>query len=121
MTRALLLSLALLVAAEDVPAATDGDSIRLGAESIRIVGLDTPELGRPGCMSEYHAALRARDRLAELLAGGVVIHRRGRDLYGRTLAVVRDLAGRDLAEVLIAEGLARPYTGRTRRSPWCDE
>jgi endonuclease YncB( thermonuclease family) len=42
----------------------------------------------------------------------------GQDRYGRTLAVV--LAdGRDVAEVLIGEGLAREYHGG-RREGWCE-
>ena len=45
---------------------------------------------------------------------------RGRDRYGRTLAIVRDRAGRDLARIMIAEGLARPYDGRGRRLGWCE-
>jgi endonuclease YncB( thermonuclease family) len=34
------------------------------------------------------------------------------------LAVVRDARGRDVAGILIGEGLARPYHGG-RRSGWC--
>ena len=120
MTRALLVALALLLAA---PArgqvVVDGDTFRIGAESIRIMNIDAPEISSPGCASEYATAIRARDRLAELLRPGVVVLRRGRDFYGRTLAVVLDLDGGDIGARLVAEGLARLWDGRRR--PWCFE
>jgi endonuclease YncB( thermonuclease family) len=118
------LAVALLVAfplaGQPLPQAVDGDTFRLDGQAIRIVGLDAPEM-HARCEAEYLGAVRARARLAELLQGGVVITRRGTDLYGRTLAIVRDLEGRDVAQVMIAEGLARSYDGRTRRQTWCDE
>jgi micrococcal nuclease len=120
-TRAALLALLLLATpAAAQPQVVDGDTFRLDGEAFRIVGLDAPEM-HARCAAEYLGAVRARARMAELLAAGVVITRRGADRYGRTLAIVRDLDGRDVAQVMIAEGLARPYDGRTRRQPWCDE
>lgn len=96
----------------------DGDTIAVSGTTIRIMGLDAPEMhGR--CAAEIRLARRAKDRLGELLAGGADIARHGRDRYGRTLAVVRDARGRDVAHVLISEGLARPYNGRGRRQGWC--
>lgn len=96
----------------------DGDTISVRGESIRIVGLDAPEIhGR--CPRETTIARRARDRMAQLVAGGVLLERHGRDRYGRTLAIVRDRAGRDVAQILIRERLARPYYGRGRRQGWC--
>jgi len=99
-------------------AAVDGDTLRCGAERVRIVGLDAPEMqGR--CARERRLAVAARDRLQVLVRGGAEIRRQPRpDRYGRTLAVVRDRDGRDVAAVLIAEGLARPH-GRGRRASWC--
>lgn len=96
----------------------DGDTLRCGAERVRVVGLDAPELhGR--CPREIRQARAAKDRLAELVAGGVTLRTRGRDRYRRLLAVVRDRQGRDVAAVMIREGLARPYDGRGRRAGWC--
>lgn len=40
-----------------------------------------------------------------------------RNRYGRLLATIR-VDGRDVGEVLVAEGLARPWGGR--RASWCD-
>lgn len=97
----------------------DGDTIRLGQERIRIVGPDTPELGhRAQCESEAIAAERAKQALiAEIERGNVALHRQGTDRYGRTLARVT-VDGRDVADTLIAQGLARPYGGG-RREGWC--
>lgn len=97
----------------------DGDTIRLGQERIRIVGLDTPELGhRAECEFEAVAAEQAKQALiAEIARGNVELHRQGTDRYGRTLARVT-VDGRDVADTLIAQGLARPYAGG-RRESWC--
>jgi endonuclease YncB( thermonuclease family) len=98
--------------------AVDGDTLRCGAERVRIVGLDTPEMqGR--CAAESRLARRAQERLAALSAEGVALEAKGRDRYDRLLAVVRDRDGRDLAAILIREGLARPYDGRGPRASWC--
>ncbi len=96
----------------------DGDTIQLRGRTVRIIGLDAPEIhGR--CPEETRLAIAARDRLAELLAEGFTMRSRGRDRYGRTLGVVTDAAGRDVADTLIGEGLARAYDGRGRRAGWC--
>lgn len=123
MIRRLALAAALVIAAGAAQAqrgveVMDGDTIRVGGQVVRIVGLDAPEL-RGACPREQLLAERARDRLAQLLAGGVTVQPRGVDRYRRVLAVVRDRAGRDVAEVLIAEGLARAYDGRGARPGWC--
>ncbi|WP_408015543.1 thermonuclease family protein [Rhodovarius lipocyclicus] len=97
--------------------AVDGDTLRVGRERVRIVGLDTPEM-RGQCPRERAMARQARDRMAQLVAGGVRLSPSGRDRYGRMLAVVRDSRGRDVAQVMIREGLPRPYEGG-RRAGWC--
>lgn len=99
--------------------ATDGDTLRCGAERIRIRGLDAPEM-RGRCPTEIRAARAAQARLAQLIASGIVLERHGRDRYRRTLAVVRDLQGRELAVILVREGFARAYDGRSRRRGWCN-
>jgi len=98
----------------------DGDTVRLGDERIRIIGLDAPEL-HGKCREERRLAIRARDRLAELLAtDDVEILRSARpDKYRRTLAIIR-ADGLDVAAVLIYEKLARPYRGERRQS-WCGQ
>lgn len=75
--------------------AVDGDTLRCGAERIRLLGIDAPEL--PGhCRSGRRCApgdpFASTARLAAGLVGPLRIARAGRDHYGRTLALV---AGRD--------------------------
>lgn len=101
-----------------VPRVIDGDTFDYGGERIRIADIDTPEL-RGRCEEEKRLARAATVRLGDLLAEGPFeLHRLGRDedRYGRKLRiVVRD--GRSLGDALVAEGLARTWTGR--REPWC--
>ncbi|ESR22731.1 thermonuclease family protein [Lutibaculum baratangense] len=96
----------------------DGDTFRLGPEKIRIADIDTPELNG-ACPRERQLAVQARDRLQVLLGEGPFELKRGArdtDRYGRSLrTVTRD--GRSLGAVLVAEGLAREWTGRRRG--WC--
>ena len=98
--------------------AVDGDTLAIGTERVRVIGLDAPEL-HGQCPIEIALAREARDRRAMLVRRGVRLSPRGRDRYGRLLAVVLDAQGRGVAAVMIAEGLARPYDGRSRRQGWC--
>ncbi len=105
---------------------TDGDSVvatvPLGAAAtirIRVQGLDAPEL-QGACAWETQKAAAAKARLEQLTARGVrIVTQLDTDVYGRLLAKLYDRQGRDVAEVLIAEGLARPMGPRDRRQPWC--
>ena len=98
--------------------AIDGDTLACGRERVRIMGLDTPEM-RGQCPAEIRAARAAKNRLAGLIAAGVILEPNGRDRYRRLLAIVRDRRGRDVAQILIRERHARPYDGRGRRRGWC--
>lgn len=98
----------------------DGDTIWMDGQNIRLLGIDAPETHEWRCLEEKALGERATRRLIALVNSGAVgAHREGRDrdAYGRALRVVT-VDGRDVGDVLIAEGLARPY-GRGRRS-WCD-
>ena len=80
--------------------AIDGDSVRVGRTTVRLLGIDTPEYGRCG----YRAATQAT---RNLIADGVRIrHVMGTDKYGRTLAYLRTADGRDVGKVLLRRGLA---------------
>ncbi len=98
----------------------DGDTFDLGATRIRIADIDTPEV-RGACRYEIELAARATARMRGLLGeGDFELHPladgRDEDRYGRKLRIVtRD--GRSLGDILVAEGLARTWTGR--REPWC--
>ena len=97
---------------------TDGDTVRIGQERIRILNIDTPEMGRLAeCDAERMLALVAKDRLTEILASGPIqIQRDGTDQYGRTLATMR-VAGSDVGELLIDAHVAVRWAGR--RHDWC--
>lgn len=87
----------------------DGDTFYAGDETVRLRGVDAPELGAPGA----DAAAR---RLRELLRQGpVTIVPRAEDVYGRTVADVY-VGGQAVAAVLAAEGLVsvRPWHRRRR-------
>jgi endonuclease YncB( thermonuclease family) len=59
--------------------AIDGDTLRCGRERVRVDGVHAPELSEPG-------GQQARQRLQRRIQSGeVVIQRKGRDRYGRTL------------------------------------
>lgn len=98
----------------------DGDTIHYDGVTIRIEGIDTPETHRAKCDAEKALGKRATQRLLELVNQGpfeiVQKGRRDTDKYGRKLrALERD--GRAFGDILIAEGLARPWEGRQRS--WC--
>lgn len=93
----------------------DGDTFWINGEKVRIADIDAPEMAGK-CPFERDLALTARDRLAELLDAPFSLERRGKDQYGRTLAVVI-VTGRSVGKQLVGEGLARTWTGR--REPWC--
>lgn len=97
----------------------DGDTFDYAGTRVRVADIDTPEL-RGRCAFEIQLAARATRRMGALLAAGPFelhpIPGRDEDRYGRKLRVVtRD--GRSLGDRLVAEGLARTWTGR--REPWC--
>lgn len=89
----------------------DGDTLRLDDDrKIRLIGVDTPELGRDGEPGEPYAR-RALQRLRQLIEhGGQGVRLRlgtmQKDRYGRYLAHVYLPDGRDTAELLLREGLA---------------
>ena len=91
--------------------------------SVRIRGFDAPEL-KGKCAEEMKAAQDATDMLRDILnSGPVTLHDIGPDKYfGRVVASVRvklkDGIETDVAEMMIAAGMGRPYNGGARGS-WC--
>lgn len=80
--------------------AIDGDTVRVGQRTVRLLGIDTPERFRCGYSG-------ARAKMASLIAGGVKLRNRsGKDRYGRTLAYLRTRDGRDVGAVMIRSGWA---------------
>jgi endonuclease YncB( thermonuclease family) len=96
----------------------DADTIEAQGQRIRIVNIDTPEVGAGArCAAERRLGVRATQRTHALIqaAARVETHPTGRtDAYGRTIAYV-SIDGRDLGETLIAE--ASPGLGAADASP----
>jgi endonuclease YncB( thermonuclease family) len=98
----------------------DGDTFKLGDRTIRITGIDAPELAQPKCPAEAALARRAADRLLVLLNEGqfeMIAHRlQMQDRHGRYLMVPRR-NGKSIGRRLMDEGLAHRYTGF--KVSWC--
>lgn len=101
-----------LIAAAPVTNIVDGDSFVLGAERVRLWGVDAPE-GRQVCQDvrgrDYRCGDMARDRLKGLVGGRPIDCReRDRDGYGRMVAQCR-VGGVDLGEAMVRAGWAVEY------------
>lgn len=95
----------------------DGDTFYLAGRKVRIADIDAPETHPSRCPAEAALGARATGRLLSLLnAGPFELRGSGRDRYGRDLRTLTR-GGRSLGGILVAEGLARPWTGH--RLPWC--
>lgn len=95
----------------------DGDTFWMGGRKIRIADIDTPETHPPRCAEEARLGEAATMRLQVLLnAGPITLSGSEEDRYGRQLRIV-ERGGSSLGQVLVDEGLARPWEGRRRG--WC--
>jgi len=87
----------------------------------RLENIDTPETGsRARCGAERQLGDQATRQARTFItnARSLDVRRTGRvDRYDRIIAFIQ-IDGRDLGEMMIAEGLARPWRGR--REAWCD-
>ena len=82
-----------------------------------MAGVDTPEI-RGECQAEKDLALRARDFVRAMVGPRVQLTDVRPGKYaGRVTADVW-VDGQNLADLLIAENLGRPYHGGQRRA-WC--
>jgi micrococcal nuclease len=101
----------------------DGDTLHLTCDGVRhkvrLLGFDTPEVFHPLCAAEARAGEAATRQLEALAASGPVtgVRFQGHDRYGRDLARV-EIAGQDVAAVMLGSGLARAYQGG-RHPDWC--
>ncbi|BDV01177.1 nuclease [Thermodesulfomicrobium sp. WS] len=88
-----------------VRAAVDGDTLVLASgQTVRLAGIDAPELGHDGQPAQYYAA-QSRAELQRLVDGQMVrLQVLGRDRYGRMLAVVFGRDGAMLNERMVALG-----------------
>ncbi|VVP38668.1 MULTISPECIES: thermonuclease family protein [Pseudomonas] len=98
------------LASATVQRVVDGDTLRLSdGRNVRMIGLNTPELGKKG-RSDEPFAVTARKRLEALVAasdGRVSLQpgKESKDRYGRMLAHVYGADGASLEAQMLAEGL----------------
>lgn len=98
----------------------DGETVRLGDRTIRITGIDAPDLAAPKCAAEGALAKKSADRLLSLLNAGpfdMVAHRlQMLDRHGKYLMILkRD--GESIGGRMVDEGLAHRYWGL--KTSWC--
>ena len=115
------------------PRVHDADTLYVGQTGYRLAGVDAPEIGdRAECPAEHRAGIAARDRARALVAGARRVEARPaqgnagerwrdaedwpRDRFRRRLATI-SVDGRDLGELLIAEGHAARWRGY--KTDWC--
>ena len=115
----------------EVTRVLDGDTIEYKAPflpaplkpvlKIRVLGIDTPEKGhRAQCPEEAALALKASALTKQAVkeAKTIELQLQSWDKFGgRVLGYVL-IDGKNLGDMLIAQGLARPYDGGTKSS-WC--
>ena len=100
----------------EVTRVVDGDTIKVRVrnrtETVRLIGIDTPETKRPGTPVECggKAATREMRRLAEGRRVELISDptQDRRDRYDRLLAYA-EAAGRDVGEEILRAGWAAPY------------
>lgn len=101
----------------------DGDTVSIGRERIRILGIDAPEMDG-SCKREVELANLSKDFVAKTLSGQrVIIDRQGRDKYRRTLAQIT-VNDKDIAKSLMENGLARKWEKKWRPGlddVWCSQ
>lgn len=88
---------------------------------VRVGGIDTPEKkGRAKCPEEAALAAKASALTASLIEGREVslLNIQFEKYGGRVLGDVQLPDGRQLADVLVKNGFARPYDGGKKQS-WC--
>lgn len=121
----------------------DGDTIKthfstyrlpepINKVSIRINGIDTPELpaksyketgklGRADCVQEAEHALKAKEFVEMLVVGfkRMKVENFKWGKYGGRIVGDVKIGGVDVATALINEGFAVPYDGGTKTHDWC--
>ena len=110
----------------------DGDTVEIAVGflpeplpaklSIRVLGIDTPEKApRAKCEAEAEKAKQASafTKAAISNAREIDVQLKEWDKYGGRVLGYVILDGHSLSEMLIGEGLARPYKGEAKSS-WCE-
>lgn len=112
--------------AADVERVIDGDTVRVSAKiwvdqrvsvSVRVKGIDAPELFKPQCAAERALAQQAKAFVEALVDDGVLLRDIEHDKYGgRVAARLETHGGADIGAALLAENLA---TEIGAADPWC--
>lgn len=109
----------------------DGDTFKtrlpslplpLAEVSVRILGIDTPELGfRAKCQQEQRLGLKAKKFLQKLLPTNslVVLSNYQWDKYGGRILAEVTVNHINVGEELLKQHLAVPYLGQGPRHAWC--
>lgn len=98
----------------------DGDTVRVrppgGGKpvSVRIEGIDAPEICQTGGAASRDALMR------RVLGQRVAVHGRRHDDYGRLLAVIT-VKGEDTGQWMVAQGLAWSYRYRADAGPYAPQ
>ena len=103
----LILAAATIIDCTD-PSVHDGDTIRCGAERVRLFGVDAPEVRRGQTPAEPFA-YDARDELIRLTRGRVGCRFVDRDRYGRFVGKCWSSVSPDVNAALIRSGFATEY------------
>lgn len=118
----LLLALAAVHELTGTIRVVDGDTVDRWFLRFRLAGFDAPEIRKAKCPEERAAGRAAAQRLRELLSAASSVRLAPTqwrlDTWGRVVARL-EVDGRDVATLMIAEGHARPYDGRSKRAGWC--
>jgi len=95
----------------------DGGTIRMNREKLTIAGMDVPPIRSAQCETERSQGINAAVKLVELLnSGKVSVGPAFQDKDGRMSRRVL-VNGRDVAETMIADGVAREYDPKA--PGWC--
>ena len=96
-----------------------GDSFYLGGKTVRVAGIEAPQLYGAACPKEAALGRKSAAKLQGLLnSGELEMTKVGQDLdrYGLLLRNVA-VDGKDVGQVLVSRGLAREIGDLTRS--WC--
>lgn len=92
----------------------DGDTLRVGGRTIRLLGIDAPEMGQPcnpfvGQNNIFDCGMKARVELRDFISNRTIeCALRGRDAYSRDLGFC-SVDGHDLGRFMITRGWAVTY------------